>query len=53
MPIKVDLWEINPAILIWYLFDEIIKFVGKGSGADVLDFLKHLLSYLVVSWWRN
>lgn len=50
MPIKMDLWETNPVILIWYLSDEIIKLVGKGSSADVLDLLKHLLSYPIASW---
>lgn len=49
MPIKMDLWEINPVKLIRCLFDENIKFVGKGSSAEVLDFLKHLLSYLMAS----
>lgn len=34
MPIKMDLWEINPLRLIWCLFDEIIKIVGKGNSAD-------------------
>lgn len=40
MPIKMDLWEINPVKLISYLFDEIIKFVGKGSSADVVRLFK-------------
>jgi len=40
MPIKMDLWEINPVKLIWYLFDVIIKFVGKGGSADVLRLFK-------------
>lgn len=36
----MDLWEINPVKLISYLFDEIIKFVGKGSSADVVRLFK-------------
>lgn len=36
----MDLWEINPVKLISYLFDEIIKFVGRGSSADVVRLFK-------------
>lgn len=36
----MDLWEINPVKQIWYLFDKIIKFVAKGSSADVVRLLK-------------
>lgn len=36
----MDLWEINPVKQVWYLFDEIKKFVAKGSSADVVRLLK-------------
>lgn len=49
MSIKMDLWEINPVKLIWYLFDEIIKFVGKGSSASSADVLRLFKVFVVVT----
>lgn len=40
MPIKMDLWEIKPVKQIGYLFDEIIKFIAKGSSTDEVRLFK-------------